>query len=305
MARTARASAMARQAGGRAIASGRAACMRALRAAWGAAKALVRGPDLTYASSIAYYALLSLFPCLLILLAVLGTVTSGDEARRLIEALVRRTFPARVDFVTTSLDGLARSRLEFGVLGGVTTVWASLGVFRALSAAVNSAWRVERQPSYLKHQLIAFAMLVAAGVLLLGALVLTSLTAIVRAAWFPLLVARVPALAGLTVLTSAVYQAMPTLLFILIVGFVFYFVPNTSVALRDVWLGAVLTGLLWRLALGGFSWYLRDPARLSVHGSVATVVAFLLWVYVSALILLYGVEFTAAYARLRREGSIA
>ena len=64
---------------------------------------------------------------------------------------------------------------------------------------------------------------------------------------------------------------------------------------------AVMTGLLWRGALEGFSWYVKDMGRFAdIHGSVAAVVVFLLWVYVSAVILLYGAEMTAAYARLRR-----
>jgi membrane protein len=73
------------------------------------------------------------------------------------------------------------------------------------------------------------------------------------------------------------------------------------VRLRDVWPGAVLTALLWRGAFEGFSWYSRSFARASVHGSIATVVFFLIWIYISAVILLYGVEFTAAFARIRRE----
>jgi membrane protein len=63
----------------------------------------------------------------------------------------------------------------------------------------------------------------------------------------------------------------------------------------------VLTGLLWRLAFGGFSWYIGRSGSLTfIHGSIAAVVVFLLWIYVSSVILMYGVEFTAAYARLRR-----
>ncbi len=91
-----------------------------------------------------------------------------------------------------------------------------------------------------------------------------------------------------------------TFALILAVGLVFYFVPNAKVRFRDVWVGAVLTGLLWRSAFAGFSWYVRDMSRFSVHGSIGAVVVFLLWVYVSAVILLYGVEFTAAYSRIRR-----
>jgi membrane protein len=72
------------------------------------------------------------------------------------------------------------------------------------------------------------------------------------------------------------------------------------VRLRDVWFGAILAGLLWRLTFSGFSWYVRDLSRFSVHGSVAAVVVFMVWIYISAVILLYGAGVTAAYARLRK-----
>ena len=55
-----------------------------------------------------------------------------------------------------------------------------------------------------------------------------------------------------------------TVVFILVVGLIFYFVPNAKVRFRDVWMGAVLTGLLWRGALFGFSWYVRDMSRLVI-----------------------------------------
>ena len=91
------------------------------------------------------------------------------------------------------------------------------------------------------------------------------------------------------------------LLFMFGIGLLFYFIPNARTRFRDVWVGAILTGLLWRGALWGFSLYVRRNQRLSmIHGSITTVVVFLLWIYISSVILMYGVEFTAAYARLRR-----
>jgi membrane protein len=71
------------------------------------------------------------------------------------------------------------------------------------------------------------------------------------------------------------------------------------VAFADVWPGAVVTALLWRIAFAVFSWYAGDLSQWTVHGSVAAVVVFLLWIYVSSVVLLYGVEMTAAYVRLR------
>ena len=106
---------------------------------------------------------------------------------------------------------------------------------------------------------------------------------------------------ALLVLRSLTIRNATTLLFILVVGLIFYFVPNAKVRFRDVWIGAFVTGLLWKGALEGFSWYIRDMSRFTrVNGSIAAVVVFLVWIYVQAVILLYGVEFTAAYARLRR-----
>ena len=101
--------------------------------------------------------------------------------------------------------------------------------------------------------------------------------------------------------TSGAGKWASTFAFIFVVGLIFYFVPNAQVRFRDVWVGAVVTGLAWRGALAGFSWYVRDLTRFDqIHGSIAAVVVFLIWIYTSAVILLYGVEVTAANARLRR-----
>jgi membrane protein len=173
-----------------------------------------------------------------------------------------------------------------------------MGVFGAVTSAVNHAWGVEKQPSYFKHKLISLLMLTASGVLLLLGLLLVSAISVVEANWFQVVLERVPRLVDLQ---GIVAKSASTIIFIFVVGLVFYFVPNAKVRFKDVWVGAVLTGLLWRLALTGFSWYVRDLSRFqNIHGGIAAVVVFLLWVYVSAVIFLYGAEMTAAYARLRR-----
>ena len=144
-------------------------------------------------------------------------------------------------------------------------------------------------------------MLMVAGATLLVALLLVSASQMVGASWFADVLARFP---GLIVLRGLAVRYATTLLFILVVGFVYYFVPNTKVRFRDVWIGAVVTGLLWKGALEAFSWYAGDMSRFTRSTDRSRLfVVFLVWVYVQAVILLYGVEFTAAYARLRREQS--
>ena len=180
----------------------------------------------------------------------------------------------------------------------MTAVLIALGVFGAISTAVNYAWGVEQQRSFWKHKLYSFLMLIFAELVLLIALLLVSATEVASASWFAGVLAGFP---GLVILRSLAVRYATTLLFIFVVGLVYYFLPNAQVRFRDVWIGALVTGLLWKGALEGFSWYVRDMSRFTrVNGSIAAVVVFLVWAYVQAVIFLYGVEFTAAYARLRR-----
>jgi len=254
--------------------------------------------NLTYAASIAYYALLSLFPFFLLAFALLGRATADAADRNAVFAFVLRYFPEQFDFVAAQLESFRTSQFSLGVAGTVTLVWGALGFFGAISTAVNYAWGVDEQPSFWKHKLLSFVMLGVAGGLLLLGLLLVSASQVAGAGWFAHVVVRFP---GLLVLRSVTVRHATTLIFIVVVGFVFYFVPNATVRFRDVWLGAAVTGLLWKGALEGFAWYVRDMSRFTlVNGSIAAVVIFLVWVYLQAVILLYGVEFTAAYARLRR-----
>jgi YihY family inner membrane protein len=264
---------------------------------WRGLTGVYNSDDLTFASSIAYYALLSLFPFFLLLFSIVASITSSDADRDTVLGFVFRYFPRQFDFVTRNLQEMQRAQVPLSVGGAAVMIWAAMGVFGAVTSAINHAWGVEKQPSYFKHKLISFVMLVFAGLLLLLGLLMVSLINVAEARWFAGVIEGLP---RLLVLQSFAIRWATTLIFIFVVGLVFYFVPNAKVRFRDVWVGAVLTGLLWRGALAGFSHYVRDLSRFSVHGSIAAVVVFLVWVYISAVILLYGVEVTAAYARLRR-----
>ena len=267
-------------------------------AAWRGVVELFNGNDLTHAASIAYHALLTLFPFLLLVISLLGSITADEGDRTAVLTFVFRYFPTRLDFITSQLDAFRETRLSVGVLGGLALIWASLGVFGAVTSAVNEAWGVEKQRSFLKHRLVSFLMLVAAGGVMILALLAVSAIQVAGASWFGVMLSR---FTWLTTLQGLTFRYLATILLILGVGLVFYFIPNAKTRFRDVWVGAIFTGILWRLAFDGFSWYIGNNSRLTmIHGSIAAVVVFLLWIYVCAIILMYGVEFTAAYARLRR-----
>ena len=139
------------------VASGVGSVGRTMRLA---GRAAVRGAldfynsnNLTFASSIAYYSLLSFFPFVLISLDLLGrfAVMHGDEP---FLHLVQLVLPSRLDFVVAQTDELSRAPLRLSVMSTLLLVWASMGVFSALTTAINYAWGVERPLSYLKNKLV-------------------------------------------------------------------------------------------------------------------------------------------------------
>lgn len=253
--------------------------------------------NLTHAASIAYYSLLSLFPSFLLTIAVLSRATADADQRAAVFRFILEYFPRQFGFVTSQLDALQTGKAAFGIGGTIALVWGALGVFSAVSTAVNHAWRVEQQRSFWRHKLFSFLMLCLAGLILLATLLLVSATQVVSASWFAAVLEGFPALGVLRGLTV---RSATTLLFIFVVGVVYYVVPNAKVRFRDVWLGAIVTGVLWKGTTLAFSWYVRDMSRFArVNGSIAVVIVFLVWVYAQSVILLYGAEFTASYARLR------
>jgi membrane protein len=279
--------------------------MRCGVSAWQAFLNFYHSDDLTYAASMAYYSLLSLFPLLMLTLAVLGWATGDIESRNAVLDFLLRYFPSRFDFITRQLDALRTGGLNVGIAGSIGLLWGGLAIFGMITTAINYAWGVEKTPNFWQHKLTSAIMLLISGIILLTALLLVSASKIASSIWLGGLLVHAP---GLAFLTSFAVRYATTLLFIGVVVLLYRYVPNeASVSFADVWLGAVLTGLLWRITLEGFSWYLegRVGQLTRINGSIAIVVMFLVWVYVQAVIFLYGVEFTAVYARLRREPTLA
>ena len=252
--------------------------------------------NLTFASSIAYYSLLSIFPFSLLVLAALGHITVGERGATLLQ-LLASVMPAKLEFLT-QIEELTPRAVQMGAVSTILMLWAAMGVFGAVTSAVNHAWGVEKPRGFFHHKLFSFLMLLAAGFLMVVALLLVSAVQVSQTGWFMNVANRWPWVGEAR---GMLVQNAPTPLFMLVVGLIYYYAPNAKVRLRDVWVGALLAGLLWRGAFALLSWYLRDLSRFTMHGSVATVVAFLIWVYVSAVILLYGAEVSAAYARLRKQ----
>lgn len=267
--------------------------------AWRAVIEFYEADNLTYAASIAYYALLSLFPFALIAVSILGSVTSDDLTRQRVLLFALRYFPGQFDFIIAQIDAFRENPIRVGVGGALLLVWGALGVFGAIGTAVNHAWGVEKARSFWSHRMFSFLMLLTAGLMLMMGLLAATAAQIIGARWFADVSQNYP---SLLVMQGFIIRNVLLLLPAFVFGLIYYFVPNVKVLVKDVWLGALITGLLWDAGFTGFAWFIRDVSQFTrIHGSIATVIVFLIWIYFSAVILLWGVEFTASYSKMRRD----
>src|SRR5262245_36577130 len=136
------------QHGVKAVRRGRAFARLIGVALWRAFLCFYSSDNLTYAASIAYYALLSLFPLALLAVTVLGQVTADETDRNSVLVFVLQYFPTQFEFITSQLDILRHQGLTLGVAGTIALVWGAVGVFGAISTAVNYAWRVKQPRTF-------------------------------------------------------------------------------------------------------------------------------------------------------------
>jgi membrane protein len=250
-------------------------------------------------AALAFYSLLSLAPALYLLVAAAGVIIG------------QRTASGAVIDWATQLLGSSGGAFIGGVLehngtdssfatffGVATLLYGATVAFGALQDALNLVWEVPPlQRSLIKEffskRLVSFVAVTIVGVLLLVSL----LTGTIISAAGKIIPQALPATEFLLqVANFAVTLILVTVLFALL----YRILPDSSVAWRDVWTGAAITALLFSIGKTLIGVYLGHSSSASPFGAAGSVVVFLLWVYYSAQIFLFGAEFTEVYAVARR-----
>ena len=255
------------------------------------------------ARSLAYYALFAVFPALLALIVVASTVLESEEVQEAVMALVTQYMPIARDVVAANIEQLLQTRETIGLIALLGLLWSASGVFSAIFRAVNRAWGIPKSRLVLSEKLYGLLMIILVGTVLLLTLSIGPIVNLVRAWRVPVLGWQPLAQPGTDLLVGWLSILVPALLSVGAFTLMYRTMPRAQVTLRDVWLGGLVAGLVWEAGERLFTWYLGNFATYNViYGSVGAIIAFLLWSYLSAQILLLGAEFTAQYSHWRRAG---
>jgi len=252
--------------------------------------------DARLGAALAYYSVFSIGPLIVIAIAVAGLLFGQDAVRGEVTDTLKGVLgDTGAQAINTMLvdaskprEGILATAIGLGAL-----VFAAVGVVVQLKDALNTVWEVKTESgggiwTFVRTYILSFAGVVSLGFLLLVSMLVTTALAAGGKYVAPYLPEAVLQLAGFVVSFAVI-----ALLF----AMMFKWLPDTQVRWRDVWLGALVTALLFEIGKFLIGIYIGKQGLESTYGAAASIVIVLIWVYYSAQIVLFGAEFTNVCAK--------
>lgn len=256
------------------------------------------------AKGAAYSALLSLFPVLTTITAVLVQANAEAVSRVLSQILFEVAPPGTQDLLRTYLAVQGKRPVYLLIVATVLAIWAASGAMMSLMEGFQAAYSLPGGRPFVRQRAVAALLVVCAVMpLVFGSAMMLfgsrSERAIIQS--FGLSRDGMQLSVWVEVLSRVLRDLMAFGSIMLAAALLYYIGPNRRIRFRDVWPGAAVATVLWLLATQGFGWYVRYLANYNVlYGSIAAVIALVVWMYVLAVVALVGCEFNVALETDRR-----
>ncbi len=249
---------------------------------------------------IAYYAIFGIPGLLVLIIAVAGYFFGTDTVNQNLMTQISETIGSETalqiqDILTKSTA--EKSTIWGSVVGISILLLGATGVFVELQKTLNLIWNVKAKPQngvwlVIKARLFSFGLILAIAFLLTISLVIsTALVAVSNYIHFES-----------TQLMMTLYGILNFVISLFVISalfaMIFKILPDAKIEWKHVWLGSLVTGLLFTMGKMGLAYYFGAANPASVYGAAGSIILILLWVSYSSMILFYGAEFTAAYAKM-------
>ncbi len=246
------------------------------------------------AAALSYYTLLSLFPLMLFILAISSPFLQSELAIRAVSRFIGEYLPSGATLLRSSLEEVTKLRGTLTVAAGVGFLWSASGGFDLLQLGLNRAFRVHQPRPLWRQRVVSMALVVC--VSLLFALSFLWTTGLRLAIHYRVLERHDP-------LIDYVAPVGAVILGFIVFGMLYRYIPyDRQIRWAHVWFPALLASALWEVAKLGFAWYLTNMALLNlVYGSLGTIIAVMIWGYITAVVFLLGAELSAVIAGARQK----
>jgi membrane protein len=251
------------------------------------------------AAALAYYTVFSLAPLLIIVIAVAGFFFGEEAARGEIVGQMRGlvgTDGAAV--IQTALENAHRPGSDSGLIASLISIavliFGASGVFVQLQESLNEIWDVDPEVqqgigNMVRKRALSFAVVLSIGFLLLVSLVISAALSAVNNFATGLL-------PGLDAVWGVVNILLAFVVTAVLFALIYKYLPDVDVTWHDVWIGAIITSILFAIGRHFIGLYLGNSSFGSTYGAAGSLVVLLAWIYYSIQILFFGAEFTQVYA---------
>src|SRR6202048_1997627 len=255
-----------------------------------------RHKDARQGAALAYYSVFSIGPVIVIAIAVAGLVFGREAANGQVAASIKGMLgDTGANAVQAMLADAGRPRQ--GVLASVVglgaLVFAAIGVVVQLKDALNIVWEVNETQAGGVWQFLRSYVISLAAVLALGFLLLTSMIVTAAVAAFAQHASAYVQEWVLHLVSTLISFSVISILF----AMMFKWLPDAAVDWYDIWLGAIVTAVLFELGKDAIGFYIGKQGLESTYGAAASIIVVLIWVYYSSQIILMGAEITHAFAK--------
>jgi len=254
----------------------------------------------TYAASIAFSTIFSLPAILIIALSIGATFYERNivqqELINQVAVLVGRQSAVEIENILINASVKSDSTIA-QIVGIATLLFSATTVFVSLQSGLNKIWQVKAKPQlgivkFIINRLLSFAMVLSLGFVLLVSLLIDTVLVI-----FQGFLSRI--LEGITLYVLTGVNIIIALTFITIIfALLFRVLPDAKIKWKDVWIGAMITTLLFTLGKYLIGFYLGNSTINTAYGAAGSLVIILIWVYYSTMIFLFGAELTFVYAEI-------
>lgn len=253
---------------------------------------------LKLSGALAYYMVFSMGPLLIVIISLCGLFLEREAVEGKVYAVLQGfvgsdTAAQLQDIIRNA--ALDKQNAMAVLLGGIVLVIGATTVFAEIQDSINTIWGVKPKPKrgwlkYLQNRFLSFSVIVSLGFLLLVSLAVSTLIEMLS----DRLQESFPGMA--VVVVYSVNLALSLGISTLIFGTIFKVLPDARIKWRDVFMGALVTAILFMAGKFGISFYISQTKVGSTYGGAGSLVILLVWVYYSAVILYIGAEYTKAYA---------
>ena len=251
------------------------------------------------AAALAYYTVFSISPLLVIAIAIAGAFFGQETAQQqIINQLTGLVGEDGIKPILMALDNISQPKTRglASLVSILVLVLGASGIFAQLQDALNTVWKVKPQSGqgilpFLRKRLSSFLMVLAIGFLLILSLILSTVVTAVSKY-------RVDLIPGSQILWENLDFIVSLGLMTFLFGLMFKYVPDVEIAWKDVFVGSVITALLFIFGKFLLGVYISKGSLGSAYGAAGSLIVFLAWVYYSAQIILFGAEFTQVYSQM-------